>query len=40
VEVKSLGRPLPNLPNLINISKKGQKEYACNFNIGLYQKFK
>lgn len=40
VEIKNLGRPLPNLPNFINISKKGQKEYTRHFNIELYQKFK
>lgn len=39
-EIKKLGRPLPNLHNLINISKKGQKEYTRHFNTELYQKFK
>lgn len=33
MEIKNVGRPLPNLPNLNNISKKGQKEYTRHFNI-------
>lgn len=40
VEIKNIGRPLPDLLNLINKSKKGQKEYTRHFNTDLYQKFK
>lgn len=40
VEIKNLGRPLLNLSNLINKSKKGKNEYNRYFNIELYQKYK
>ncbi|XP_050435438.1 zinc finger MYM-type protein 1-like [Adelges cooleyi] len=40
VEIKNLGRPLPNLSNLLNISKKGKTSYNRHFNTELYQKHK
>lgn len=40
IEIKQLGKPLPNISNVINKSKKGQKEYNRHFNTELYQKYK
>ncbi|VVC30074.1 Ribonuclease H-like domain,HAT, C-terminal dimerisation domain,Domain of unknown function DUF4371 [Cinara cedri] len=40
MEIKSLGRPLPTLFNLIQESKKGNKIYRRRFNPELFQKYK